>query len=345
MELGAKVHFKCLPDDGLPVDGDASSREQTMGLRATGNDVQRTVLATVLLVLACSSANAALLSRAGGLAYYDTATNLTWVADANLAKTSGYDADGKMIWTAALAWTASLNAQNAGLGYAGVNNWRLPTVTDTGTSGCNNAFSGTDCGYNVDLATSEMARMYYNTLGNVGGNSPLGIQRPCAVAAPLFCLASQGPFSNLLPEVYWSGTAYAPDTTGSAWLFYFSNGLQANGLKNSGYYAWAVRSDDLDTDSDGFTDGVDNCTLVANPSQLDSDGDGYGNICDGDINNSGTVTTADFGLLRSVLGQPAAFNPTAAAADMNGSGTVTTADFGLLRARLGTAPGPSGLNP
>jgi hypothetical protein len=28
---------------------------------------------------------------------------------------------------------------------------------------------------------------------------------------------------------------------------------------------------------------------------------------------------------------------------MNGSGTVTTADFGLLRARLGTVPGPSGL--
>ena len=57
------------------------------------------------------------------------------------------------------------------------------------------------------------------------------------------------------------------------------------------------------------------------------------------------MTTADFGLLRSVLGQPAAANATAAAADMNGSGTVTTADFGLLRARLGTAPGPSGLHP
>jgi hypothetical protein len=78
---------------------------------------------------------------------------------------------------------------------------------------------------------------------------------------------------------------------------------------------------------------------------LAADGDGYGNICDADINNSGTVTTADFGLLRSVLGQPASFSPTAAAADMNGSGTVTTADFGLLRARLGTAPGPSFLHP
>ena len=100
-----------------------------------------------------------------------------------------------------------------------------------------------------------------------------------------------------------------------------------------------------DVDSDGVADSADNCTLVANPAQQDADNDGYGNLCDGDLDNSGTVTTADFGLLRLVLGQPASASATAAAADINGSGTVTTADFGLLRARLGIAPGPSGLHP
>ena len=40
--------------------------------------------------------NAALLSRLGGLAYYVDAANLTWLADANYAHTSGYDADGRM---------------------------------------------------------------------------------------------------------------------------------------------------------------------------------------------------------------------------------------------------------
>ena len=98
-----------------------------------------------------------------------------------------------------------------------------------------------------------------------------------------------------------------------------------------------------DTDGDGIQDPIDNCRLTANPAQQDANLDGFGNICDADINNSGTVTTADFGLLRSVLGQAAGFSATAAASDMNSSGTVTTADFGLLRARLGTAPGPSGL--
>ncbi len=100
-----------------------------------------------------------------------------------------------------------------------------------------------------------------------------------------------------------------------------------------------------DSDADSIPNLSDNCREQANPGQADADADGYGNICDADLNNSGTVTTADFGMLRSVLGQPATFSPLAAAADIDGSGTVTAEDFGLLRARLAIAPGPSGLHP
>ena len=113
----------------------------------------------------------------------------------------------------------------------------------------------------------------------------------------------------------------------------------------------------LDTDGDGVVDGNDNCTLVPNAQtgnvpgtsiplyQLDSDHDGYGNLCDADLNNSGLVTTADFAMLRSVLNELASYNALSAAADMNGSGTVTATDFAMLRARLNTRPGPSGLHP
>jgi hypothetical protein len=116
-----------------------------------------------------------------------------------------------------------------------------------------------------------------------------------------------------------------------------------------GYFLYNV--DDIttavtqDTDGDGVPDPQDNCKLVANPTQLDADGDGYGNACDADLNNSGLVTAADFAIMRSVLGQSATANPTAAAADLNGSGTVTAADFAILRAALGSNPGPSGLHP
>ena len=100
-----------------------------------------------------------------------------------------------------------------------------------------------------------------------------------------------------------------------------------------------------DEDGDGIPDASDNCTQVTNPAQLDADGDGYGNICDADLNNSGSVTAADFAILRSVLNQTAGASPTAAAADLNGSGAVTAADYAILRARIGSAPGPSGLHP
>ena len=102
-----------------------------------------------------------------------------------------------------------------------------------------------------------------------------------------------------------------------------------------GAASWAA-----DQDQDGVSDAADNCTLSANASQLDANADGIGNLCDADLNNSGLVTSADYGIQRLQLGQSAASSPTAAAADLNGSGLVTTADFGILRGRLNTAPGP-----
>ena len=95
-----------------------------------------------------------------------------------------------------------------------------------------------------------------------------------------------------------------------------------------------------DQDQDNISDATDNCTLSANANQLDANGDGIGNLCDADLNNSGLVTAADFAIQRAVLGLSAGSGATAAAADLNGSGLVTAADFGILRGRLNTAPGP-----
>ncbi len=101
----------------------------------------------------------------------------------------------------------------------------------------------------------------------------------------------------------------------------------------------------IDSDGDTVADVVDNCTLVPNANQRDANGDGYGNSCDADLNDSGLVTSADFAILRSVLNLSASSSPTAAAADLNDSSAVTTADLAILRARLSFAPGPSGQHP
>ena len=199
----------------------------------------------VLALWCCGSVQAALLSRAGGQAYYDTVLNITWLANANLAASNtfgvtGITVNGTMSWAKANEWIAAMNTAN----YLGYNDWRLPAVIDTGTPGCNAAYTGTDCGYNVDLSTGEMAHLYYSTLGNVGYYDTSGNPTGCP-GDPNYCLTSTGPFSNLQPLYYWSGTVYAPAPGSLAWDFLFGSGYQGSTYQGLAFPAWAVRSGDI----------------------------------------------------------------------------------------------------
>lgn len=91
-----------------------------------------------------------------------------------------------------------------------------------------------------------------------------------------------------------------------------------------------------DSDEDGVPDASDNCTETANAAQTDADADGYGNLCDADLNNDCVVNTTDLGLLR------VAFFSSDAAADFNSDGIVNVTDLGLMRTAFFAAPGPSG---
>ena len=90
-----------------------------------------------------------------------------------------------------------------------------------------------------------------------------------------------------------------------------------------------------DTDGDGIQDSLDNCTLVANTDQRDTNGDGFGNICDADLNQDLKTDLSDFSLFRSV------FTTADPDADFDGSGTVNLTDFSLFRVMFGSPPGPS----
>ena len=92
-----------------------------------------------------------------------------------------------------------------------------------------------------------------------------------------------------------------------------------------------------DRDGDGVDDTLDNCLFVGNPDQRDTNGDGFGNRCDADLNDDGLVTTADFGAFFSVYGR------TDDDADFDGNGLVTTADFGVFFDLFGRPVGPGAL--
>ena len=88
------------------------------------------------------------------------------------------------------------------------------------------------------------------------------------------------------------------------------------------------------SDGDSVPDDLDNCLLIDNEDQRDTDGDGFGNACDADLNNDGVINVVDLGLLRSV------FFTNDPNADLNGDGVVNVVDLGILRAQFFGEPGP-----
>jgi PEP-CTERM motif len=172
-------------------------------------------------------------SSNGFEAYYDTSLDITWLADVDYANTSRglYPFDG-MTWSEAKSWAA-------GLSLNGVDSWRLPKIVDTGPVGCDFNYAGTDCGYNVDTSKSELAHMFYVTLGNQGMYTTAGTLRV------VFPPANTGPFSNLEALAFWSGTEHAAPYTNYAWYFGAYDGKQNKEYKDFVFNAWAVHDGDV----------------------------------------------------------------------------------------------------
>lgn len=92
-----------------------------------------------------------------------------------------------------------------------------------------------------------------------------------------------------------------------------------------------------DFDNDYIADSNDNCTLVQNPRQRDTDSDGFGNYCDADLSNNCVVNFIDLGLMRSL------YLSASPDADLNGNGVVNLTDVGIMKAQFLGAPGPTAL--
>lgn len=231
---------------------------------------------SLLLAGTCTLANAAAVSGQGTWettlqgrdldgdlsngfeAYYDTALNITWLADGAYAVTSGYNSvvnggvvpnsnfdstmfnsyakwtNGPMGWDAARIWAAGLDVH-------GTTGWRLPKMVDTGAPGCDGTsiYDAQDCGANVNTSTSELAYLFFVTLGNTSYHSPTGVYQPN------HGLSNSGPFRNVqLYDAYWTGTEYTPEPK-YAWGFVTYTGYQSYISKSSPRYVWAVRDGDV----------------------------------------------------------------------------------------------------
>ncbi len=177
------------------------------------------LVAAATAVILSSSANAALESRLGGLAYYDTEANLTWLADANYAYTSGYTTSVIMNWTEASTWVADLDI-------AGVTGWRLPNTLELDASCDYHDTSGNGYGYNC--TGSEMGNLFYNTLGNEA-----------------YFSTNTGPFSNVQSYLYWSATEFSNSPDYQAYYFNMGSGEQGRTYKTDNISTWAVQTGDV----------------------------------------------------------------------------------------------------
>jgi uncharacterized protein (TIGR03790 family) len=107
-----------------------------------------------------------------------------------------------------------------------------------------------------------------------------------------------------------------------------------------------------DRDGDAVADAEDNCSRIPNAAQRDTDGDGYGNACDADVNNDGLVTTSWGSIFP--LGERGDLEWIALTVrsgvydenhDLDGDGRVDALDLSLAHLALYQAPGPSGRRP
>jgi hypothetical protein len=181
-----------------------------------------------------------------GKLVYDPTSNVTWLANANLAASKSFgaqctgndgkpciDSDGSMSQTTAEAWIAGMNADNSGTGWLGQTTWQLPPTLDADVA----------CNPNYGCDASPMGELFYDQLGMSAGTS--------VTATPD---TTVGPFNDIQPYLYWSceGAPYsrAPCfANGPAfdfeYSFSFGNGFEGTDILANDLYVMVYYPDQI----------------------------------------------------------------------------------------------------
>ena len=173
-----------------------------------------------LFAVTGTMAQAALFDRGNGM-IYDDVLDITWLQDANYAKTSGYDADGNMNKSDAIAWVEQLT-------YGGYDDWRLPDTIDGEPR-------EPLPGYTRD---GELSHLFYEDLGLSPGDSIFDSTEP-----------ELDLFINLREWLYWEAGPYISSSGENhetlGWAFQTYDGM-TNMVQNYRLLKpWAVRSGDV----------------------------------------------------------------------------------------------------
>ena len=165
---------------------------------------------------------------------YDPDEDVTWLADADLAKTQTFGAqcvstdgtrcinpDGSMTHTTALQWIDGMNAYDGGTGWLGQTKWQMAPI-DANDPCALPAFW---------CVASPMGELFYSQLHLSPGS---GIKTPPT---------NVGPFSNVQPYLYWACGSPNPQTPcqeppahGFQGSFSFGNGFQGTDVIGNGLY-------------------------------------------------------------------------------------------------------------
>lgn len=178
-------------------------------------------------------------------AFYDSALDITWLADANLAQTRGQPS--VMVFSDATNWAENLR-------FHGTTGWRLPRVSpvngvayqdstpsDDGSTDLGTARAGVGWG-----TASELGHLFYVTLGNSGCGAPYCVDSALSNTGPFSIGEAPSPFGP--SRHYWSDWNRDfdfPRPNEETWLFDLNSGFQWQWLPSLGALAWAVHDGDV----------------------------------------------------------------------------------------------------
>lgn len=222
---------------------------------------------------------------------------------------------------------------DGGADVGSLGSWVLTVITTSPADTTPDAFAFTDVA-DVALGTPQTS----NVVTITGLDSPASI----SVTGGEYAIGCGVAFTTAAGTIGSGQTVCVRHTSGATHLATTLTVLTVGGV--TGDFRSTTVGPPPDTDGDGVPDPSDNCNMTPNPTQCDSDVDGFGNECDADLNNDGTTNAQDFVLFRAQLGQSSA-GPVYNEADLNCNDSVNAQDFVIFRGLLGLPPGPSGLVP